>query len=159
MAHASRSLQLWSFHHVRRRTAVATWCMMSTVTTVWWRPQVLHTPGIYKQCTNARKNDLYLKKLHLYSQIRTESFFSSVCLTPWLNFQPMEGCVQVTCLTGHPGWMTMALESVQIWRGAMFSLMESLFLRLMTGDVEVMCMCGTPWVSISHSLTRLISVF
>lgn len=66
------------------------------------------------------------------------------CLFCWtlLFCQPMESCAQGLL----DGWMTMALESVQIWKDVMFFPMESPFLEPATGDIKVMCMFGTPWV-------------
>lgn len=58
----------------------------------------------------------------------------------------MDRFALATCTTGLPGWMTMALESVEIRQNATCSQMGDLSLRAMTGDERATSMFGTQWV-------------
>lgn len=58
----------------------------------------------------------------------------------------MGSSIQAMCTTGLPGWMIMALESVQTLRNATCSRMGSPFLTATTGATRATSTCGTPWV-------------
>lgn len=108
-----------------------------------WRPQVLpesqtRPRPLIHDITLHHKTPWY----HETNRLKITHAFTLLSST----WQQMVRCAPAMCITGLPGWMTTALESVQTRRNAMYSLMESPSLKAMTGDARAMSMCGTQWV-------------